>query len=243
MRRLGEHQVRLHHLRRLRRQQLQETPRIRRARGATDGDHQLQHDAHARQLLERVRAVAPLRIQDRVGVGQHPERLVVIGHDDVDAVLLGEPDLLGRRDPAIRGDDEPRPAPFRHVHAPCREAVSVPNAVGDEIRDLPAQAHEGRGQEGRGGDPVHVVIAVDQDGLALVDRLPDPRRGAVHVAHGEGVQEPIQAGFKEILNVRRTAEAAIGQKGGVRVGDSKLNGKLLGALRSGGASEHPGLRR
>ncbi len=163
--------------------------------------HELQHDPDSRELLERVRAVAALRIQDRVRIGQHPERLVVVGHDHVDAVLLGELDLVRGGDAAIRGDDQADPPLLCHVDAADREPVAVADPVGNEVGDLPPELHERGGQKAGRGDAVDVVVPVDQDRFPLVDRLPYPRGGAVHVPHREGVQEPIHIGLEEILDV------------------------------------------
>ncbi len=204
---------------------------------------ELEHDPDPRQLLERVGAIPPLRVQDGVRFGKDPQRLVMVRHDHVDAVLLGQLDLGGRGDAAVRGDDETDAPLLGDVHAPDREAVSVPNPIRDEIGDLGPQVHEGGGQEAGGRDSIDVVVPVDQDGLTLVDGFPDARRGKVHITHRECVQQLVQVWLEEALNVAGRGEAPVGQQGGVRVRNSQLNGKLLGVLRGSRTPEHPGLGR
>ncbi len=150
--------------------------------------HQLHDDPDARQLLERVGAVLSLGIQDGDRVGELAQGLVVIGHDDLDPMPRRELHLVGRGDPAIRGDHELGAALPGDLHPPLGEAVPISDPIGNEIGDLGAEGGKGRGEEGRGGDPVDVVVAKDEDLLPLVDCLPDPGGGQIHVPHHKCVQ-------------------------------------------------------
>ena len=61
------------------------------------------------------------------------------------------------------------------------QAVAVPLAAGQHTLDGRAHALEVLIQQGGGGHAVHIVIAKNRDGLAVVDGLPDALTGGVHI--------------------------------------------------------------
>ena len=68
---------------------------------------ELEHDARAAQVGERIgRAGGRARGHDR-RVRQHVARAVVVGHDDVEPELAGARDGLGSGDAAVDGDQQP----------------------------------------------------------------------------------------------------------------------------------------
>ena len=90
--------------------------------------HQLQRDADAGEVLVRIRAVVPLRIDDRQRRRQSCVGLVMIGDDQVDAQLARPPRGIGAADAAVDRDDErarPRRAADRSWRAGARSRPSA----------------------------------------------------------------------------------------------------------------------
>ena len=94
-----------------------------------------------------------------------------------------------------------------------RKAVAVPLAAGQHTLDGRAHALEMLVQQGGSGHAVHIVIAEDRDGLAVVDGLPDALAGFFHIGEQGGVAQflfPCQQGER----VGRVGDAAGRQNAG-----------------------------
>ena len=210
----------------------------------------LERDAHAREHPDVVRAAAELGIDHRAGFRDaFGGRLVVVGDDDVDAEPRGLAHRLDGRRPAVHRDDEIRVvvlhAPVERIHA---EPVSVLEPVRQERRRDRAEPAEHLDHERGGGDAVHVVVAVDEDGAALLDVRPDHLDGLLHSGQHEGIRHVGEAGLEEGIDVGVGGEppgderAGHGAREPVRLGDVGGDGGIGGSELPTlfGGNEHGG---
>jgi hypothetical protein len=111
----------------------------------------------------------------------------MVRDDDVDAEFVGAAYHLRGADPGVHADDQLHPLLGRGFHHFGAHAVAVFQAVRHMIRGDTAGQFEGLGEQHHAGSAVHVVVAVDQDPLALADGARDPLDGHRHVAQGQGI--------------------------------------------------------
>ena len=130
------------------------------------GLDELEDDADAGQAGVRVAGVGEDGVEHGHGVGQAIARPVMVGDDDVDALLPGPGGELDGLDAAVDADDE-RGAPLdRDADVLVLDAVAVRQALRDEVVDLGAQGRQGLLQHDRRQHAVDVVVAEDEDLLA-----------------------------------------------------------------------------
>ena len=91
--------------------------------------HQLQRDADAGQVLVRIGAVVPLRVDDGERRRQLGVRLVVVGDDQIDAELARAPGRVGAADAAVDRDDERDAVGVQPLDAPPAAGRSRPSAA------------------------------------------------------------------------------------------------------------------
>ena len=94
------------------------------------------------------------------------------------------------------------------------DAVALVVAAGDVGDAAQALAVQIIGQQAGGGDAVHVIVAVDRDRFARVDRPAQPRDRAVHVAQQHRVVQGFDAAVKQARRILRLCHAAQAQNGG-----------------------------
>ena len=132
------------------------------------GLHQLEAHATARQLLVRVPAVGPLRVEHGHGGGQVVAGQVVVADDEIDAPAGRVGHGLHGLDAAVEGHDEGEAVVGGVVDGGARDAVALGVAVGDVVvQALDAEerrevAHHERHRR----DAVYVVVAKHEHLLA-----------------------------------------------------------------------------
>lgn len=95
------------------------------------GQNELERDAHARQVLEGIRTVGPVGVNDGHGGGELLLALVVVGDDKIDAERRGVGRLVHARDAAVDRDDQ-RHARTRKVRGWRRSRGRSPPRCGGE---------------------------------------------------------------------------------------------------------------
>ena len=138
--------------------------------------HQLQRHADAGQVLVRIRAVVPLRVDDGERRRQLGVRLVVIGDDQVDAELARAARGVGAANAAVDRHDERDAVGVQPLDRRRLQAVAVAQPLRDEVDDVGAEQLERAAQDHRRRDAVDVVVAVDGDPLPARDRAPGSDR-------------------------------------------------------------------
>ena len=114
----------------------------------------------------------------------------MIGDDDVDAAVDGAAHRIDAGDAAVDGDDQPHLALNQHaVEHFGLEAVAVDEAVRDDVRGVRAEGSQHGLQQDDGCDAVDVVVAVDEDGLAVAHRALDARARRRHAVDGRRIMQ------------------------------------------------------
>ena len=158
-----------------------------RVRVAVERADQLECHTHAREAVERIGVPGLLAVDDRFGLGQLVVALVMVGDDDLHAKLARERDLLVRGDARVHGYHQARAASVQLLHRLPRQAVALAQTVRDIIFTGCARRAQVIDQRAGRGDAVDIVVSVDHDALAALDRAANDTDRPVHVVHGERV--------------------------------------------------------
>jgi hypothetical protein len=144
----------------------------------------LEGDPRAAQLRKGIRRGT---CDDERALGQPIARAVVVGHDDVEPAQPGVRHLVDRRDPAVDGEDEAAAVLGETRERAAADAVALVEPARqmpfDVCAELPERQHGERG----GADAVRVVVAVNADSSAVLERAADRGTGRGHVAEAERV--------------------------------------------------------
>ncbi len=141
---------------------------------------------------------------------------MVVGHHDVDAAGDGGRHLVGARDAVVHGDNEVGRAGGRHaLEGGGGEAVSLPEAPGDERVDRRTEVAQGQGEQGGGAHAVDVEVAEDRDGLPVAH---GPLHAVRRLRHARQVErvEPVapEGRCEEAPHGVEVGESAGGQHAG-----------------------------
>ena len=209
------------------------------------GRHQ-QHEGNARgaQVAEARQVVLPVGVDDGGDSGEALIGLVVVDDDDVGAVRAGGRQRLDAGGAAVDRDDQPGALLGERRDGLAARAITLGHAVGD----VDARADAVRGQKalherGRRG-AIDVVVAEHGDGLVALDRIGEPRRALVHVAHGAGVgHQRLEGGVERDGHLVEPDAARgqhpaqqLGQAVALADGDGGLGGRGIQALAPGKAA-------
>ena len=162
---------------------------------------QLVDDSRPAELGERILGRAS---GDDGAVGQRLAGTVVVRDDDFEAARSRLRDLGGGRDAAVDREDEPATVLREPGQRLAADAVALVEAARQVPGDVGAElAQEEDGERG-GGDPVHVVVAVNADPPARLHGGADLCAGGLHVTEQERVmrrlltvEEPARGGGVE----------------------------------------------
>ena len=173
-------------------------------------------------------------VHHRRRLGQPVFTGVVVGDDQVHAQLPGIVGLVQGGDAAVHRDDEPHPLAGLGGHGLVVQAIALLQPPGDIGPHVGPQALQKLGQQAGGGDAVHVIVAVDGDGLPILNGPPHPGNSPVHVPHEHGVQQGFGLGGEEPPGGLRVRHAPGGQHRRQQGGQAaRLQGAL--PLREGGS--------
>ena len=124
---------------------------------------------------------------------------MVVGDDHVDADLRGVRSLLDGGDAAVDRYDKAYALRLERVERGAVEPVALLVPVGDIGHTLDPLAAQIVRDKAGGGDAVHIIVAVDCDGLPVPYRAQDALVRLVHVQHQHGVaQQLLPAGDKRL---------------------------------------------
>ena len=175
---------------------------------------ELERDADAREVLERIRTVRAVRVQHGKGRRQFFARQMVVRDDDVEFIRHGR-DIGNRSNAAVHGNHQVR---LRREHLKGRtvESIALRHAVGDiEIHVCPKTA-QGTHEQRRRRHAVDIVVAVDRDALPFFDGRLDAVSRFFHILHQKRVFKRQPFGMQEKLSRFARADAAVPEQGGHR---------------------------
>ena len=94
----------------------------------------------------------------------------MVGDDNVHPQATCQSDFLAGRTATINRDQQAYSGTGELAHGVSVETIPFAGALWNVVRDLEAQLMKKRDQQGGGRDPIHIVISVDGDALALAER-------------------------------------------------------------------------
>ena len=188
-----------------------ERPRDGRVVVAEEGARERVDDARAAQVGARVRR-GPRR--DDGTVRQRRGRPMVVGDDHVETELTRARDLLHRGDPAVDRQHEVDAVLGEALDRLRREPVPLLEAARQAPLDVRPELAQDEHGDGRGGDPVDVVVPVHADALARGHGGPDPLHRDGHVAEERRVVTG-RLGVEERARGLRLVETAADEDGAV----------------------------
>ena len=188
-------------------------------RAAVQRGAQLKSHTRAAQALEGAGVVQPAGVHHGNGFGQRFRRQMVVGDDEVDAQFCGKLRFFHSRDAVVHGHDELIALVVDGLDGVAGKAVAVALAAGQHAFHRGPHTLEVLVEQGRGGHAVHVVIAKDHDGLAVINGLPDALAGFLHIRQQKRVAEVFLPG-QQGEGFGRVGDAPGGQ-------DARQQGVLL----------------
>ena len=133
--------------------------------------HELPRNARTAQPFERIRVVA-LGIENRVRIRKCKAYFMVVGDDEVDAMLLCARDGSDVGDATVDGDDDLCAALGERINGGAVEAVPLDMPMRNIIFKIgTADCSEKVVEEDASGNAVAVVVAEHDDALALEERV------------------------------------------------------------------------
>ena len=138
-------------------------------------------------MAEAGEIVGPVRIDQRIDLGQFVAGLMMVDHDDRHA----EPLRLGQRleagGAAIHRHQQRRALAREHADRLDIGAVALKNPVGNVDQRIEPAMAQVPGQQCRRGGAVDIVVAEDRDLLAARGGVRDAFGGGFHLRHGVGI--------------------------------------------------------
>ena len=180
---------------------------VRVTRAAAQGLHEFQRDADPRQVLVRIAAVVPLRIDDREGARQLGIGLVMVRDDQVHPQVACPRGGFRRANAAIHRDDQPRTVLVQPIDRRPLQTVAVAEPLRDEVHHVGAKQFERATQNHRRRHAVHVVVAVDGDAVFRFNCAEDALYGRAHVGQPERVVEILEARRQKAPRVIKGAKS------------------------------------
>ena len=175
-------------------------------------------DAGGAERAEARQIVLPVRIDQRRHRGQLLGRLMVVEHHNVHAKLGRFREGFETRGAAIHRHQQGGALPGQRL-----DGLRIgPIALEDAVRNMDDEGNAAGLQIARhqraGAGAVHVVIAEDGDGLALLDGVGQTVEGRLHVLHHMGVGHEGADGGVEISGDLLGRHAAPRQHPGQQIG-------------------------
>src|SRR6185503_736016 len=107
------------------------------------------------------------------GLRQFRVWLVMVGDDQVETEVPRSCGRLDTANAAVHRDDQHDAEGMKTLDRRRLQAITVSQPLGDEVRNVRAEQLQCATENDRGGDTVHVVVAVDRDALLVLDRAKD----------------------------------------------------------------------
>ena len=164
-------------------------------------DQRDQHEAHCGEMAEAGEIVSPVRVHQRVDLGQFVAGLVMVDDDDGHAEFPRFRQRLEAGGAAIDGHEQRRALGRERPHRLDIGPVAFEDAVGDVDQRIEPAMAQVPGEQRRRGRAVDVVIAEDRDLLGARSRVGNAPRRRFHLRHGVGIGHQLADGrIEKILD-------------------------------------------
>ncbi len=145
----------------------------------------------------------------------------MVRDDDIDALAPGGSDRPVCHDPTITGQDAAAAQLERCRKSGRPEVVPVLQAVGHEGHGPPSELADRAHQHRRAAHPIHIVVAVNQQGLLGIDRRRNTRYRFAHTGQRPRIVKVLQSWAEERPGGIRDGVAAPHQDCGDRLRQPK----------------------
>ena len=162
-------------------------------------------------MAEPGEIVGPVRIHQRVDLGQFLAALMMIDDDDGHAELLRFGQRLEAGGAAIDRHQQRGALGRQRAHGFGVGPVAFEQPVGDVDQRIEPAMAQMPGQQRRRGRAVDVVVAEDRDLLAAHGGVRDALGRRLHLRHGVGIGHQLADGRIEIILDRIDLDVAPGQ--------------------------------
>ena len=163
---------------------------------------------------------------------------MVVGDDQLEPDAAGKSGFMDRGDAAVDADDELAAVAVDLTQGVGVDAVALFEPVGDVVADVRPGELEQVPEDGGGGDPVHIVIAVDDDVFCVAEGgRPGGRRRCIPGATGV---ERFQFRVEEAAGGVTLGDAAVVQKLGEEAGGMEAACGIGAAVPRRGDHPSPG---
>ena len=161
---------------------------------------------------------------------------MVVGDDDIDSSLAQLGYGLSSTGSAVASDDHGCTILQRGLNTGFAQVVPIFNSSRNEWNRLRPKLAEGPRHDGGRADPIDIVVAVDEHGLAVLARASEPLDGLCEAEHGKAIMKTgetrsqkifggicvsVTANQQEIRDCFRQAQGCAQRSDGVRVGLSR----------------------
>jgi hypothetical protein len=151
-------------------------------------------------------------VNDGRSFGQLGGKFVVIGDDQFQTDFASEHRFLEAGNAAIDRNDERSAALIERAEGVAIQAIPLFEPIGHVIRDVGTQQAQARIQNGRSGDTVGVVIAIDDDLAAVANGRINAVRGGGRSREQIGIAEARELGVEKRAGGLGFIDAATNQK-------------------------------
>ena len=189
--------------------------------------HQLEGNADSGKLFERIRTVAPFRIDHRAGRRKRTVALVMVGYDNIASEFLCIFRLGNSGYSGIDRDYQLCAALRQLSDSLAVDSVPLACAAGDVIVRISAVFGKPEPQKRGGGNAVNVVIAVNGHFFAVIYRGKYPVRRKIHILHEKRIGEQLGLKPDEGICLLRSPVTACAEELCRYIFDSESRGDLL----------------
>ena len=145
-------------------------------------------------MAEAGEVIGPVRIHQRVDLGQFIAALMMIDHDHRHPEPAGFRQRLEAGGAAIHRHQQRRALAGEHADRLGIGAVALENPVGNMDQRIEPAMAQMPGQQRRRSGAVDVVVAEDRDLFVARGRIRDALGGRLHLRHGVGIGHQLADG-------------------------------------------------
>ena len=147
------------------------------------------HEANGGKMAETRDIIGAVRIDQRVDIGEHIARLVMVDHHDAHAEFFRLGQRLEARGTAVDRDQQRRAFGSERLHRFGVRPVALKQSVGNVDQRVESGVAQVPGEQRRRGCAVDIVVAEDGDALAGDDGVGDALRRRLHLRHRERIRQ------------------------------------------------------
>src|SRR5258705_7771661 len=143
--------------------------------------------------------------------------MVMVADNEVQADGLRVKRFVRGTDATIHGDDKFYSVRFERVQRLYIEAISFIEAIRDVAAHISSQCLKGMDEQRCSSDSIHIVIAIDRNQLAMIERVANPIHCCTHANQlewiGIGIWLSLEEGARFCIRTQAAVEDDLLQNG------------------------------